>query len=47
VQGGGPVWRHGGVDGKPRKVIALVSPEDGYAEDSGGEDFWSVYVGTR
>ena len=29
------------------KVIALISPEDGYAEDGGGEDFWSVYAGTR
>jgi hypothetical protein len=31
----------------PRKVIVLISPEDGYAKDGGGDDFWSVYAGTR
>jgi hypothetical protein len=25
----------------------LISPEDVYAEDGGGKDFWSVYDGTR
>lgn len=37
--GGGATWRHGGVNGRPHKVITLISPEDGYAEDGGGEGF--------
>jgi hypothetical protein len=46
AQGGGHVWRRGGVDNRPGKVNALFSPEDGLAEDGGG-DFWSVYTGVR
>jgi hypothetical protein len=47
AQDGGAVRRRGGVGGRPRKVIALISPEDEYAKDGAGEDFWSVYDGTR
>jgi hypothetical protein len=36
VQGGGAVWRRGGVDNRLDKVSALIHPEDGFAEDSGG-----------
>jgi hypothetical protein len=37
VQDGGVVWRHGGVDGRPGKVNALISLGDGFAEDGGGD----------
>ena len=37
AQIGCAVWRRGDVDGRPDKVIALISPEDGYAEDGGGD----------
>lgn len=47
AQDSGTVWCHGGVDARPRKIIALISPEDGYAEDGGGIDFSSVCAGTR
>ena len=30
------VWCRGDVDGRPDKVIALISPEDVVAEDGGG-----------
>ena len=43
AQGGGAVWRRGYVDGRPDKVIALISPEDGYAED-GGSNFSACAV---
>ena len=46
VQDGGDVWRHGGVDGRPRKIIAFISPEDGLEED-GGSKRLSVHDGVR
>ena len=33
AQGGGVVCHHGGVDDMPEKVIALITSEDGFAED--------------
>ena len=30
-----PVWRHGGVDGRPGNVFALITREDGSVEDGG------------
>jgi hypothetical protein len=41
---GGVVSHHGGIDGKPGKVNVLIPPEDGFAEDGGG-DFGSVCIG--
>jgi hypothetical protein len=36
VQGGGAIWHHGGVDSRLDKIGALIPPEDGFAEDGGG-----------
>ena len=33
TQDGGAIWRRGGTDGKPDKVIVLIAPKDGMAED--------------
>ena len=42
VQGGGAVWRHGGVDGWPGEGLHFdIHSEDGLAEDGGG-NFQSV-----
>jgi hypothetical protein len=38
VQGGGAIWRHGGVDYTHGKVNALILTKDGSEED-GGRDF--------
>ena len=46
AQVGGAVWRRGGVDGWPCRVVALISHEDGSAKD-GGDDGCSVYDGAR
>jgi hypothetical protein len=44
-QDGGVVRRHGGVDDKSCKIIALIRFDDGFATDGGGY-FRSVCVGT-
>ena len=35
AQGGGAVWHRGDVDGRPGKVIASITQEDGSVEDGG------------
>ena len=40
------VWHRGNVDGRPNKVIAFISLEDGYAED-GSSDFSACACGAR
>jgi hypothetical protein len=37
VQDGGVVWRRAGVDGRPGKINALITLEDGFTEDDGGD----------
>jgi hypothetical protein len=44
TQGGGVIWRRGGVDDMPSKVNALILTEDGSDEDGGG-DFLSMCNG--
>jgi hypothetical protein len=36
AQDGGFVWCRGGADSMPVKVGALITPEDVFAEDGGG-----------
>ena len=35
AQDGGAVWHYGSADGRPDKAVALISPEDGIAEEGG------------
>jgi hypothetical protein len=44
MQGGGGIWRHDDVDGRPSKVNALIYPKDGLAE-GGGNDSLSMCSG--
>ena len=41
-----PVWCHGGTDGWPGKVKALIPFGDGFAED-GGCDFYGMCDGAQ
>ena len=44
VQGGGPIWRYGDVDGRPGESLHFnLNPEDGRAKDDGG-DFRSMHM---
>jgi hypothetical protein len=36
-QGGGAVWRGSSIDSRPGKAYALILPEDGSVENSGGD----------
>jgi hypothetical protein len=46
AQDSGAVWHHGGIDGRPGKVNALISLGDGFKED-GRSDFCGVCAGMR
>ena len=37
AQHGCAVWRHGGVDDRRDKVITLITPDDGFVEESDGD----------
>ena len=44
MQGGGAVWYHGGIDGRPNESLRFdLHDGDGWAEDDGGE-FRSVHT---
>jgi hypothetical protein len=46
THGGGTIWCHGGIDGRPGKVNALMITKDGSKEDGGG-DFLTTRNGVR
>jgi hypothetical protein len=45
VHGGGALWCRGGADSRLDKVGALISPDDGFAEEGGSNR--SVCGGVR